>query len=82
MTRVESPLLEALRALTGEEPPGFVVGVYDCDDLEDERVEELQEWCSLNARPEWSTGVGVLEAAEAIVREAEANANIPRRSKP
>lgn len=38
--------------------------------------------CSLNARPAWSTGLGVLEAAEVIVREAEHNGNIAARQLP
>jgi hypothetical protein len=74
--RVENPLTEALEAITGEKPPAYTHGAFSCDDLAEKDVTDLQDWCSLHARPHWSTGIGVLEAAELIVREAVDNANI------
>ncbi len=73
---VRSPLAAALLAITGQSPPAFVRDAYSTADLTDPQKTELQDWCSLNANPAWSTGLGVLEAAELIVREAVINANI------
>ncbi len=72
------PLRDALTAITGRESPDFVGNAYSCNDLTDQQTIELQDWCSMNARPEWSTGIGILEAAELLVEEAIANANIAR----
>lgn len=73
----EHPLREALRVTCGgEEPPQFVRG-YTVKTLTDEQVMELQDWCSVNCKPEWGTGIGALEAAEHIVEMAVENANIP-----
>jgi hypothetical protein len=70
------PLREVLQAITGKEPPQFVEG-YDTHDFEECHADELQAWCVMNARPVWSTGIGIVEAAEHMVAEAAANANIP-----
>lgn len=75
------PIREALRVLTGEEPPNYVQG-YSTDDCPEEHWDELQSWAANNAHPRWSTGIGILEAADTIVAEAEANGNIPRRPGP
>ena len=75
--RVDNPLTEALRAITGAEPPTYTHGAFSCDDLPDCAVFHLQDWCSLHARPDWATGLGVLEAADLIVQLAVENANIP-----
>lgn len=71
-----NPLWDALLAITGVEPPDYVRGLYSASHLED-RVDELQSWCSENARPHWATGLSMLEAAELIVGGAVENANIP-----
>ncbi len=71
----KDPLREALAAVVGKEPPDFVRG-YNFKDLTDKQQLELQDWCSLNARPHWATGLSMLEAAELIVEGAVENANI------
>jgi len=76
---VTNPLTDALRAITGVEPPSYTLGAYSAQDLEEDDVMALQDWCSDNARPEWSTGIGIFEAAELMVSEAVDNANIPPR---
>jgi hypothetical protein len=75
-TRIDNPLTEALHAITGEAPPAYTHGAFAASDLTESDMLDLQDWCCLNARPAWSTGIGVLEAAELIVREAIDNANI------
>lgn len=74
-TTPEHPLREALKAVVGKEPPGYVRG-HTIQGLTDRQVMELQDWCSINARPEWATGLSMLEAAEMIVQGAVDNANI------
>jgi len=74
--RVANPLAVALQVITGEEPPTYTHGVFSSQELSDENVSDLQDWCSFHARPFWSTGIGVLEAAELIVQEAVDNGNI------
>lgn len=71
----EHPFREALRALTGKEPPSFVQGHSDAG-LTDAQKMQLQDWCSQNANPRWATGLSIYEAAEMIVSEAVGNANI------
>lgn len=66
---------EALAAIVGKDPPEYVRG-HGLKGMTDKQVEELQDWCSMNARPEWATGLSMLEAAEMIVEEAVGNANI------
>lgn len=72
---VKNPLTEALQAITGKTPPTYTRGLYASEEL-GERVLELQDWCSANARPVWSTGIAILESADAIVKEALINGNI------
>lgn len=78
-TRVSNPLTEALSAITGEVPPAYTHGAFSVADLTEAEMLTLQDWCCIHARPEWATGIGVLEAAELIVREAVDNANIAGR---
>lgn len=70
------PIREVLKLLCGKAPPKFVVG-YDYSNLTDNQHEALHNWCSYNARPYWSTGIALAEAAEKIVEEAVSNGNIP-----
>ena len=74
----DSPLREALRCITGQEPPDFVRG-YDYLDLTEEEAEKLQEWaCNaiVDAGYPWMTGIGTVEAAIHMVHCAEENGNI------
>lgn len=73
----EHPFREALLAVVGKEPPAFVKG-FGTQGLSDPQIQELQDWCSLNARPHWATGLSMMEAAELIVAGAIENANIAR----
>lgn len=78
MKRLEvvSPLKEALEAMLGEKAPAFLEGVFSTDELTEPQVEKLQNWCCYFARPHWSTGIAIMEAADRIVSEAVGNANI------
>ena|ERR1700748_2929637 len=73
------PLREALKVLCKKEPPEYVKG-YDIKNLTGFQVMELQDWCSINAHPEWATGLSMLEAAEMIVQSAIDNANIKKQN--
>lgn len=74
--KIENPLYEALQALCGAEPPAYTKGCFAANELPDQLITELQDWCSLHARPEWATGLSMLECAEQIVADAVDNANI------
>jgi hypothetical protein len=71
----ESPFREALRAVTGKEPPDYVRG-FGFHHVAEERQDELHSWCAMNASPVWATGTSMIEAAELIVAGAIENANI------
>jgi len=64
-----------IKTLVGKEPPEWVRG--DLRKLSDERHSELQDWIGSNLQPsmEWSTAIGVIDAACSLVEEAKANAN-------
>jgi hypothetical protein len=75
----KDPIREVLRRLVGKAPPKFVRG-YDYSNLTDKQHEELQSWVLDGISDTvlyWSTGIGIIEAAETIVAEAVENANIP-----
>ncbi len=77
-TENTSPIREVLSVLCGgKEPPAFVQG-FDLSGYTDAQVQELQDWCSMNCVPKWSTGIGTMEAAESLVNEALSNGNIRR----
>jgi hypothetical protein len=63
--------------VVGKVPPAYVKG-FGTEGLTDKQVSDLQDWCSLNARPEWATGLSMIEAAELIVRGAIENGNIDK----
>ncbi len=69
------PFRVVLRELLGKEPPPFVRG-YGTRGYSDAEVQQLQDFCSVNARPHWATGLSMIEAAELIVEGAVQNANI------
>ncbi len=76
------PYFEALHAITRQpnrdHMPTFLrkPHIYTLADLTDDEIDQLQSWCVCNATPGWSTGIGIMEAAELIVIEAVANGNI------
>jgi hypothetical protein len=76
----ESPFRDAIKLISGGiEPPDFVRG-YSCADLTEDEYQELTTWLLDDGLPEvcsWTTGIGLIEAAEHIVNEAVSNGNIP-----
>lgn len=75
--KIDDPIREVLLALTGKSPPSFVKG-YNFKNLTSEQWDTLHQWCVRHVKPHWATGIGLLEAAEAMVEEAVDNANIQR----
>jgi hypothetical protein len=76
-TSERGALSDALEAITGIIPPAELVsGVLRLADLDDGQVIGLQDWCSLNARPTWATGEGIMDAAFLMVERAIENGNI------
>jgi hypothetical protein len=75
--RPANPLSEAIEAIIGERPPLETDGAYQFNDLSQSDQSWIQDWCSDRCNPHWGTGLGVIEAAELIVRLAVENANIP-----
>ncbi len=73
----QHPFREALQAVVGKAPPAYVKG-FGLGGLTGKQVSDLQDWCSLNARPEWATGLSMIEAAELIVEGAIENGNIDK----
>lgn len=75
----ENPLADAIEAIVGERPPIETAFAYRWNDLSEADKHWLQDWCSERARPEWATGLSMIEAAELIVEQACENANIARK---
>lgn len=73
---IANPLTEALAMMAMAAPPDFTHGHVDTSKMTDDQVDELQSWCVDHCKLAWSTGIGMLEAAELVVREAINNANI------
>lgn len=73
--RAPSPFRDALRAVSGAEPPAFVRG-HSSQGYTDEENEKLQDWCGSHTRPHWATNLSMIDAAELIVESAVDNANI------
>lgn len=68
---------DALLSLTGIEPPKwFVCNPSHWGPSEDMNAESMQDWASLNVKPNWACGISLLEAAKAFVDDAECNCNI------
>lgn len=72
---------EALEALTGRSCP-IEVPRYGTTGMTDEALMALQDWCCMNARPSWATGLAMMEGAELVVEGAAENGNIPLEEKP
>src|SRR6478609_831717 len=64
-----------IKTLVGKEPPEWVRG--DLSKLSEKRHEELMNWIGMNLQPnmEWSTCIGVYDAACSLVKEAKDNGN-------
>lgn len=76
MEHIFSPLSEALTAVVGDKPPVNLDGVHCITEISDDDFTALQNWCADNAKPEWATGMSMIEAAVGIVTDAVENANI------
>ena len=75
----ESYFYQALKQVAGSNPPEFMklvtVDQY-INDLEEILSDELQAWAINESNLPWCTGMGVIEAAIKLVKDAEENANI------
>lgn len=78
---VKDPIGDAIATMVGRRPPLALLprGTFSTTEIAD--CTALQDWvCSQlgrrRVRMHWSTGIGVLDAADAIVAEAVGNANI------
>jgi hypothetical protein len=76
---VQSHFYQALKQVAGAKPPEFMktvtVNEY-CHDLSDASCDELQTWAVDNSNLLWCTGMGVIDAAIALVKDAVGNGNI------
>lgn len=74
----ESHFYQALKQVSGKEPPKFMMEITTGDylnDFSDEMDTELVEWALLSNIP-WVTGQGLIDAAVTLVRDAADNGNI------
>lgn len=74
----ESHFYQALKQISGKEPPKFMMEITTDDYLNsfgDEMDTELVEWALLSNIP-WVTGQGLIDAAITLVRDAADNGNI------
>ena len=76
MDLIKNPYYEALKEITGHEPPKFCKGIFNTRELNEENYDILHQWCFDHSKPEWVTGISYLEAADHIVEEAISNGNI------
>lgn len=69
---------QALQNIVNAEPPQFMksVTISDYYDLSDGDASALQEWVVDNHDLIWATGMGVIEAAIILVKEAVAEGSI------
>jgi hypothetical protein len=77
--RVENPFRDMLGFIMRRPVPETLVP-DQCYDSSDARIDQhkLQDWVGTHLPKEirWSTAIGLIEAVDKIVYEAEANANI------
>lgn len=77
--RIDNPFRDMLGHILHKSVPKTLVP-DGCYDSSDKRINQqhLQDWVGMNTPKEirWSTAIGIIEAADRIVYEAEANANI------
>lgn len=74
----ESHFYQALKQISGKEPPKFMVEVTTTEylnEFSDENDTELVEW-ALSSNIPWSTGQGLIDAAITLVKDAVDNGNI------
>jgi len=86
---IKDPCGDAIATMVGKRPPLKLLprGTYSTSELHETQGLELQFWIckQLGKRAvpmHWSTGIGIMDAADAIVQEAVNNANIaPKEAK-
>lgn len=75
----ESYFYQALKQVSGSNPPEFMklvtTGEY-LDEFNEALNDKLQTWAVDESNLPWCTGMGVIDAAIALVRDARGNANI------
>ena len=65
-----NPFADALGSVIGEKVPDDIdlSGAWCFNDIKGEDAkEDLHNWCSVNCRPFWATGLSMIEAAELSV---------------
>lgn len=79
---IESPLKEILQKLCNVENfPVNLDGIWSTKELSDEDFDTLQWWIADNDQLQivsWTTGIGILDVADAIVDAAYNNGNIKK----
>lgn len=82
--RGSGPLAEALEAVTGKAPPGFLRGISREDELPDDLRHELTQWASDNANDRFVTAFATLDAAAGVVEVffPPPSRSNPKRSEP
>lgn len=70
------PLGDALFAITGRKCPHLTAGVWRLEQVNDEEIIAIQDWCSGNARPSWATGESIIDSAFLMIERAIENGNI------
>lgn len=81
----ESYFYQALKQVAGSEPPEFMKSVTKDEYINrfsDRENDELQSWAIDESNLPWCTGMGVIEAAIALVKDAAENANIDESKHP
>lgn len=77
LPEVVSYYYHAIKSLTGEEPPAFVKSLKHAHDhTTDEEDTVLQDFAACNVPTRWMTGISLIEAAHAMVKDADENDNI------
>jgi len=81
--KLKDPFREAIMLVSGlRVPPPYVRG-YSSSDLNDDEIVSLQEWLLDSPSVcKWSTGIGLIDAADMIVESALENGNIEKAWKP
>jgi hypothetical protein len=76
---IQNPFWEALKELTRKPPPKFALKISSSAELTDDQHYELQSFGASYSRVPWSTGIGLIDAADLIVAQAVSNGNIEYR---
>ena len=69
MTRTQA-IRDLVLLFTGKEPP-FTIRKHSLRKLDDEQHFEMQSWLANNVRLPWLSGVGTIEAIDALIDASE-----------